>query len=495
MKRWIGILTAALLLLTLTACDGTPSGFSSQRAGQEGATSEESFSADAAGASEKQLTAEERFVLRANQFFAAQQNQQQVGKAEMTVRHEGVLGFALQYPQIDENIDRQLAPELDKLEAVFSDTYRSDKPQMLADEYYAKLYVGYAAYLSSSDVVSVVLRETYELQDGSRPVMQAHTYQFQKEDGRRLEEADLFQAGYRTPVSQYVRRFLMENPRYSHELARAPFEQGTAPVKEHYNRFALTEDAVVFYFDRGSVLPPEFGVLEVAVPFSAFGGTLRLHGGGETPSGIRSLDPARPMVALTFDDGPHGVYSDPILDVLARYNAVATFFEVGNMVRVHPEVVQRAAELGCELGSHTYDHADLRTLTPEQIAEELEKTNEAFRDAVGFAPRLVRPPYGGVNGDVKACVNYPMIMWSVDTLDWKTRNAQSTLQAVINEGDLDGKVILMHSIHKESADAVELVVPYLLEQGYQLVTVSELAYYQHGDTLEPNRVYGYEYFQ
>lgn len=88
-----------------------------------------------------------------------------------------------------------------------------------------------------------------------------------------------------------------------------------------------------------------------------------------------------------------------------------------------------------------------------------------------------------------------MIMWSVDTLDWKTRNAQSTLQAVINEGDLDGKVILMHSIHKESADAVELVVPYLLEQGYQLVTVSELAYYQHGDTLEPNRVYGYEYFQ
>ena len=165
------------------------------------------------------------------------------------------------------------------------------------------------------------------------------------------------------------------------------------------------------------------------------------------------------------------------------------------MVRAHPEVVKRAASLGCELGSHTYDHADLRTLTSDQIAEELEKTNQAFRDAVGFAPGLVRPPYGGVNGDVKACVDVPMILWSVDTLDWKTRNAQSTLQSIINEGDLNGKVILMHSIHKESADAAELVVPYLLEQGYQLVTVSELAYYQHGETLEPNRVYGYEYFQ
>ena len=142
----------------------------------------------------------------------------------------------------------------------------------------------------------------------------------------------------------------MDSPRYAHELARAPFEKGTTPTQEHYNRFALTEDGVVFYFDRGSVLPPEYGLLEVEVPFRAFAGTLRTP--GAAPAGVRQLDPSRPMVALTFDDGPHGVYSDRILDVLEQHGAVATFFEVGNMVRAHPEVVKRAASLGCELGSH-----------------------------------------------------------------------------------------------------------------------------------------------
>ena len=209
---------------------------------------------------------------------------------------------------------------------------------------------------------------------------------------------------------------------------------------------------------------------------------------------LRPVDPDKPMVALTFDDGPSGEYSPLILDCLEKNNAVATFFEIGCNVANYPEIDKRAVELGCEIGSHSYYHNVLPGQSQEDIAEDQRLCKEVFENAIGTDPVLIRPPQGSV---VKSILNqYDQIFvgWSVDTEDWLYKNVDRTVNKVQQAGNLDGQVILMHSIYQESAQAAEILVPWLIEQGYQLVTVSELFYYHYGITPEKHYYYAYDYF-
>lgn len=185
-------------------------------------------------------------------------------------------------------------------------------------------------------------------------------------------------------------------------------------------------------------------------------------------AGSNKVDPNRPMVAVTFDDGP-GRYTDGILSILQKYNARATFFVQGQYVSRYKDVLVRAVNLKNEIGNHTWNHVNLTSGVGNQISS----TNQAVYNATGVYPKLYRPPYGAFNSHVLNTVPMPAIMWSVDTLDWKTRNASKTLQSVQRD-TRDGAIILMHDIHAPTAEAVEPVVKYLLMQGYQLVTVSEL---------------------
>ncbi len=209
---------------------------------------------------------------------------------------------------------------------------------------------------------------------------------------------------------------------------------------------------------------------------------------------IRTIDPYAPMVALTFDDGPHELYSQQILDVLEQYHAVATFFEVGYNARLYPDILRRMADLGCEIASHSNAHHDLTTLSRDAMLTDLAKLDQIIYDATGITPTLVRPPYGAVNSMVKYESGRAMILWTVDTKDWYHRDAQVLIEYFQNYGNLDGEVVLMHSIHASTAEAMATVVPWLIEQGYQLVTVSELMAYYYGELLEANHYYNQNYF-
>lgn len=202
----------------------------------------------------------------------------------------------------------------------------------------------------------------------------------------------------------------------------------------------------------------------------------------------RGIDPSKPMVALTYDDGPNPISTPRILDTLEKYNAVATFFDLGQLVNSYPEIVKREEALNCEVGNHTYSHANLNLLSEDDLIEEIIKSEKAFENALGHKTTLLRPSYGNANGLVKEIVDYPLITWNVDSLDWKTRNKDKILAQIRKEKDFDGKIILMHSIYASTADATEVLVPELIEKGYQLVTVSELAYYK-GKKLETGKVY------
>lgn len=186
-----------------------------------------------------------------------------------------------------------------------------------------------------------------------------------------------------------------------------------------------------------------------------------------------SIDPEKPMVALTFDDGP-SKYTDALLDKLEECNARASFFVLGSNVRRYPETIKRMEELGCEIGNHTYSHADLTDLEAEQIQAEIESTNQELTNVLGYGAKLVRPTYGALNDTVKASLAYPFAMWSVDTTDWQRDDAASVANYVL-EIVQDGDVILLHDIHETTVEAMMTVIPELQARGYQLVTMSEMA--------------------
>ena len=195
---------------------------------------------------------------------------------------------------------------------------------------------------------------------------------------------------------------------------------------------------------------------------------------GKLQSKEGGVDPTKPMVALTFDDGP-GPRTMELLEALEKNNARATFFMLGKKVEIYPETVEKMAEIHCELGNHSYDHPDLSASTVKEIKRQINSTNQAVKEAAnGQEVTVMRPPYGAINDDVKNTVNMPMILWSIDTLDWKTRNVKSTVKTVMDEVE-DGDIILLHDIHGETIDASIKLIPKLIKEGYQLVTVSEMA--------------------
>lgn len=198
------------------------------------------------------------------------------------------------------------------------------------------------------------------------------------------------------------------------------------------------------------------------------------------------LDPDKPMVALTFDDGPYTPVTSRILKVLKKYDARATFFVVGNRVPSYEDMVKQAYEQGNEIATHTYNHANLTKLNKKQIKAELDKSKKVIKNVIGCSFSTLRPPGGSINDTMRSTIKVPMIYWSVDTEDWKSRNKKSVLNEckVIQDGD----IVLMHDLYPSTADAVEKLVPRLVKEGYQLVTVDELLYY-NGIEAEAGKVY------
>ena len=189
-----------------------------------------------------------------------------------------------------------------------------------------------------------------------------------------------------------------------------------------------------------------------------------------------TYDPSqhKTRIAFTFDDGP-GEYTDELLDCLEENNAHATFFMLGQNVGSWESTVQRMADIGCEIGSHSWDHPNLYNLSMDSVAKEFSDTDAALEKACGQKASVARAPYGNWSDDIISTVGKPFFTWSLDSMDWSYKDVNKDYDAVMN-GDLtDGSIILMHDIHEPSVQAAIKMIPELVQKGYKLMTVSELA--------------------
>ena len=183
-------------------------------------------------------------------------------------------------------------------------------------------------------------------------------------------------------------------------------------------------------------------------------------------------------IALTFDDGPHPSQTKRILDILDAYGVKATFFMIGVNVENYPDAAREVLTRGHEVGNHTYSHYHLKQQGEGKLEEELKRCEEILEKACACRPHLFRPPEGYVSDFVCRCSereDYRLILWSVDTRDWEIRDAAKISERVLRQVK-SGDIVLMHDYvaRSRTPEALEILLPKLLEQGYQIVTVGEL---------------------
>ena len=276
------------------------------------------------------------------------------------------------------------------------------------------------------------------------------------------------------------------------DIMKTPTDGYTGKANESMLRNALlTRDGLCIYLPAGMYLPSSLGLKRILIPWAQIAESAAL----DSPlisQYIRTIDPTKPMIALTFDDGP-SEQTTRILDVLDQYGGKATFCVQGINVEKHADIVRRAVAGGHEIASHTWNHKKLTELSVANIRSQLQRTNDIVKKVTdGYEIKVLRPPYGSVNKNVRTvCAEMDMVIahWKLDTLDWDTRSTSKTYRAIM-KGAQNGVIVLCHDLYSSTAGAIEQAVPELVAKGYQLVTVSELLSF-HKDGAQPGTVYAY----
>ncbi len=459
-------------------------------------------------------------------YFMGLDEQKQIGKVNSIIEYGDFLSHVIKYPTIGKTeIDNQIHDIITNIHNNFNTQYGVASEQNKNHTY--RLFLSYETYLAPENKMSFVVIEQVETDETLDSKTKTYTYNFDLSTGKKLDSSDIFKSDYKETVSVYLLKYLEAT--YKNDLS-SDYKIHNSASDQNLNQYALTNDGIKFYFDKSTIILHTCGAIGVTVPYDSMQNCLlyNMNKKAEIPApnigSLAEITPPKqqkqnsnkhisesnnnnnsisssnnnkittavsgqPMVALTFDDGPNPISTARILDILEKNNAVATFFDLGSLIDTYPAIVRREEQSGCEVESHTYDHKNLNGLSPSQIQSEIDKTNDAFMRVLGHKAALVRPPYGNANKTVCSTIKYPLINWSVDTVDWKSRNSSKIIDEINKIGNLNGKIILMHSIYGSTADAVEKIVPELKSKGYQLVTISQLAKARSKGALKAGVVY------
>lgn len=429
---------------------------------------------------------EKSFEKYAKNYFSDAQEKDKIGEAVKKYDYGKPVSTAANYPKFDlKSVDSQIKDKIEEINADYQGKHEDEDATLK----FAQLTT-YDSYKSEKNTGSVVLKTVQREENKMGKQIQkkaiVNTFNFSLDKGIDVYPVMAFESGYQKKLSKFFESYLEDN--YKDDLTKDYKEYISTDNK--FDKFALTKDGAIFYFDSDTVVKGT-DIVSIEVKEKDVEGVFR------EKINPRGLDSSKPMVALTYDDGPAAGTSDRILDVFEKYNCVATFFEQGinvENVKDSKEILQRMEKLDCEIGSHSYNHPNLFQLTDAQIKEQNDKTDKLIEDRIGSKPTVYRPPFGNGNEKTTKIFNKPGILWSVDTMDWSSRNADSVIKVVKSVKDLDGKVVLMHSLYDSTAKATEELVPWLQEQGYQLVTVSELLTYKYHEDPTEAKFYGYNYF-
>lgn len=244
---------------------------------------------------------------------------------------------------------------------------------------------------------------------------------------------------------------------------------------EDFKNFQVTEDNIIFYFNNDLTNNNPSSTIMVSLEIKDLSYSKVKKNKAKSKTKIpesKIIDPNKPAIALTFDDGP-SKYTEEIINILKYYDVNASFFILGNKVVDYQSILQKSIENGNELGNHSYNHKWLSRLSINELINQIEKTQTVIKDNLNYTPRYLRPTYGSITNQIRKNSNLEIVLWTVDTRDWKYHDINQIITRA-TKNIKNGDIILMHDIFKRTADAVKKIIPILKEQGFQFVTVSEL---------------------
>lgn len=352
--------------------------------------------------------------------------------------------------------------------------------------------ISYQITHNNSAALSIIVNIKQDIH-GAHPVSLTHFWTFDKKSGEVITLNDLTEQSEKATeeIVAAARNNIKETIK---QRQQAELDLNETITQETLSNFVITDggNSLAWPIGQASLLPSAYGEMTIKVPIDAVAKYLqnptarKLANIPKPPEPKPAPKPApavpapapttgNKVIALTFDDGP-GPYTAHLLDVLDQYGAKATFFLIGSKVSSQANVVRNIHARGHQLGNHSWSHPELPKLPVDQIAGEIDRTNDAIKQATGVTPAILRPPYGAVNGVVLEQLRLrgmSSILWSVDTRDWADRNSDIVCSRAV-AGAQPGAIILMHDIHQTSVGAVPCILSALKQQGYSFVTVQGL---------------------
>ena len=352
--------------------------------------------------------------------------------------------------------------------------------------------ISYQITHNNSAALSIIVNIKQDMH-GAHPVSLTHFWTFDKKSGEVISLNDLTEQSEKATgeIVAAARNNINETIK---QRQQAELDLNETITQETLSNFVITDggNSLAWPIGQASLLPSAYGEMTIKVPIAAVAKYLQNPTARKLanipkppePKPEPTPAPATPapapttgnkVIALTFDDGP-GPHTAHLLDILDQYGAKATFFLIGSKVSSQANVVRSIQARGHQLGNHSWSHPELPKLPVDQIAGEVDRTNEAIKQVTGVTPAILRPPYGAVNGVVLEQLRLrgmSSILWSVDTRDWADRNSDIVCSRAV-AGARPGAIILMHDIHQTSVGAVPCILSALKQQGYLFVTVQGL---------------------
>ena len=381
--------------------------------------------------------------------------------------------ISIHYPKTNiKELDREIESDIVKQYMAFSKEYGNSDYLMDRDE----LNIDYQYDKSNNNYISITLTiyiNSYKLQYPSWSVI---TYNFDGNKKEKLQLSDFFSEKELIKLKQKIKSMMLE--KYQDCIIVENLEQLLAQDFSNYPYFSFDQDNFYFYFPEEKLASDYHEIITISIPQSELSSTISLVSSKQQEETISIgkqqsiIDPTKPVVALTFDDGPSR-YTEEILETLRRNEVCATFFVLGNKVEDYQEVLKKSVSYHNELGNHSYNHKWLSRLPINSLKEQIEKTQQVLQETLSYQPKYLRPTYGSVNDRIRKNTELKIVLWTVDTKDWKITNVDRIIEKATTNIK-DGDIILMHDIFERSSQALEKIIPILKEQGFQFVTISEL---------------------
>lgn len=387
---------------------------------------------------------------------------QKVEYTETVIEYNSNAMIAINYPITHiKKIDDVISNYIDRTYKSFKKDYERNQGNI------AELNIDYT-YDVINNYINISLTTFISTNTLTHPINEIYTVVYDKKKNKLVNVRDLLSPEELDKLLPKIKQDLIT--KYKECIYVDLLDSKINSALADYELFILNNNGITLYFNPYEISSGNCNIINTNIPLNISFEDKEMQ--TFMLPDIIEYDPTKPTIALTFDDGPSR-YTKKIIELLKEYEAVGTFFVIGNKVDIYKETIALMYKNGNEIGNHSYNHKWLTRLTDEEFFSQIEDTQKVIKKITNYSPVLLRPTYGSINNRIRKNSSLDIVMWDVDTNDWRLKNYKTIAYKALKNIQ-DGDIVLMHDIYERTYKALEIILPKLKEEGYQFVTVSEL---------------------